>query len=165
MHHGEQVVAFEAFDDGVLVGRHGSRIGMVDIQGHDGRIAEFSERRSQLVHAHQARRPLHEVLPRDPVQGEGLPGGCAGEDAAAGSLPRPAESGETNDGADGHGAVAVAGEAAPHADEGRLCGRKLPRHAFDDGSGQAADRRHPLRECNRSTPFRRTPRTRPRCPG
>ena len=165
MNHGEQVIALEAPDDGVLVGRHGSRIGMVDVQGHDGRIAELGEGHAQLIHAHEARRPLHEVLPGDPVQREGGPGRCAGQDAAAGSLPGAADGGQAGDGADGHGAVAVPGQAAPQADEGRLCGGKLPCHAFDDGSRQTTDRGHPLRGAIVATPFRRTPRTRPRYPG
>jgi hypothetical protein len=41
--------------------------------------------------------------------------------------------------------VAIAGQAAPQADEGRRCGDKLPRHAFDDCVRQTADRRHPAR--------------------
>ncbi len=48
-HHGEQIVAAQAREHGILIGRDGGRVGVVDHQRLDRRIVEFGERLAELA--------------------------------------------------------------------------------------------------------------------
>ena len=111
-YHGEQVVAPQAAQNLVLVGRDGRGVGVVDHHGLHRRMVQAVERGTQLGHIHQPRfaseRLLLEVgtFQAGPVQMERLRGGKL--QSAADILPRAGERRQVGDGPHRHRAALAA---------------------------------------------------------
>ena len=62
--HGEQILAFEAFEHAPLIGHGHRRIAVVDEQHVDRRVVVLGQRAAEMVHVHDARVRLGRVDPR-----------------------------------------------------------------------------------------------------
>ena len=159
MHHGEQVIPLQPFDNGILVRGNGSRVGVIDIQAHHFGIFQIIQGCTQLVHVHDPGRAGHEILAGDQLQRKGCAGGGTAEQTCAWPLPTPADSGQGGNAANRHGAVAIAGQATTDLDQGRLGCSIGPCQITDRISRKPADGSHLLRPAirqNLATKFLKT---------
>ena len=132
--------------DSVLVGGDGRRIGVVDVEGADRRVAQVVQGLPEAVHVDGAGWPRHESPPAALRSCSKAPPVLVPREAAAARFAVGADQGgKSDDAAHRHGAVAVAREAAAQPDEGAP--GPLPKAraiASRVGDRQPGQRAHPL---------------------
>ena len=145
-HHREQVLALQSPADLVLVGDAGRRVGAVDEQRLDRRIADLEQPLAEARHGEAAVFPGPQVVApqRRPVAREEAAGVVAG--AAASMAPIAGDTGDAGDGAHRHAAAAVALHAHGHADaggarRGQALAERRDALFIDAGDGGDAGRR------------------------